>query len=46
MGRIVRSVRRRNVRKKYDVEPDWRKPGGTLSTGYKSRSAGYAPPGS
>ena len=28
-GRIVRSVRRRNVRKKYDVEPDWRKPGGT-----------------
>ena len=45
-GRIVRSVRRRNVRKKYDVEPDWRKPGGTLSTGYKSRSAGYAPPGS
>ena len=32
--------------KKYDVEPEWRKPGNQILTGYKSRSAGYQPPGS
>jgi hydrogenase small subunit len=45
-GPLVRSFRRRNMKKKYDVEPDWRKPGNQLTSGYKSRSAGYAPQGS
>ena len=45
-GPIVRTMRRRNIRNKYDVEPEWRTPGNELTTGYKSRSAGYAPPGS
>ena len=45
-GPIVRRFRNRNIRKKFDVEPEWRRPGNQLSTGYKSRSAGYAPPGS
>jgi hypothetical protein len=45
-GPLVRSFRQRNVKNKYDKEPEWRQRGGTLSTGYKSRSAGYAPPGS
>jgi hypothetical protein len=34
------------MKKKYDVEPDWRKPGNQLTSGYKSRSAGYSPQGS
>ncbi len=45
-GPLVRSFRNRNIRNKYDKEPEWRRPGNQLSTGYKSRSAGYAPPGS
>jgi hydrogenase small subunit len=45
-GAIVRTMRRRNVKNKYDREPEWRRRGKTLTTGYKSRSAGYAPPGS
>jgi len=45
-GPLVRWGRKRNMRKEYDVEPAWRTPGNELKTGYKSRSAGYAPPGS
>ena len=45
-GALVRWGRKRNMRTKYDVEPAWRTPGNQLTTGYKSRSAGYAPPGS
>jgi len=45
-GPMVRFFRNRNIKKKYDKEPKWRKPGNEISTGYKSRSAGYAPPGS
>ncbi len=45
-GPLVRWGRKRNMRNKYDREPEWRTRGGELKTGYKSRSAGYAPPGS
>ncbi len=45
-GAIVRTMRRRNVKNKYDREPEWRRRGKTLTSGYESRSAGYAPPGS
>ena len=45
-GPLVRWGRKRNMRNKYDVEPAWRQRGPELTTGYKSRSAGYAPPGS
>ena len=33
-GPIVRTMRRRNIAKKYDVEPAWRHKGKTLTTGY------------
>ncbi len=46
LGPILRYFRHRNIRTKYDVEPDWRKPGNTLTSGYRSRSSSYAPPGS
>jgi len=36
-GPIVRTMRRRNVKNKYDVEPEWRRKGKTLSTGYAKR---------
>ena len=36
-GPIVRSMRRRNIRHKYDIEPAWRKKGNTLTTGYAKR---------
>jgi hydrogenase small subunit len=45
-GPIVRYVRHRHIRKKFDQEPEWRRRGNQLLTGYRSRSAGYAPPGS
>ena len=32
----MRCFRKRNIRNKYDVEPEWRKPGNELTTGYKS----------
>ena len=38
-GPIVRYIRQRNIKNKYDVEPEWRKRGTTLTTGYR-RSAG------
>ena len=37
-GPAVRFFRKRNVDKKYDVEPEWRKPGNTLTTGYTPRN--------
>jgi hydrogenase small subunit len=46
IGPIVRGFRKRNIRNKFDVEPEWRRRGNQLTTGYKSRSAGYSPPGS
>ncbi len=46
MGPVIRYFRHRNIKNKYDVEPEWRKPGKTILTGYKSRTASYAPPGS
>jgi hydrogenase small subunit len=36
-GPFVRTMRKRNIRRKYDVEPKWRKRGSTLATGYKKR---------
>ena len=36
-GPLVRTMRKRNVRKKYDVEPEWRKRGPALTTGYAKR---------
>jgi hydrogenase small subunit len=38
MGPIVRYFRRRNIKNKYDVEPEWRKPGSRLETGYQPRN--------
>ena len=37
-GPAVRYFRKRNVDRKYDVEPEWRKPGNTLTTGYQPRN--------
>ena len=36
-GPIVRYMRNRNIAKKYDVEPEWRRKGKTLTTGYAKR---------
>jgi hydrogenase small subunit len=36
-GPIVRYMRHRNIAKKYDVEPEWRRKGKTLTTGYAKR---------
>jgi hydrogenase small subunit len=36
-GPIVRYFRHRNIDNKYDKEPDWRRPGKTLDTGYAQR---------
>jgi len=45
-GPVLKYFRERNIKKKYDIEPEWRKPGSTLLSGYRSRSSSYAPPGS
>jgi hydrogenase small subunit len=45
-GPIVRYFRNRNIKGKYDIEPEWRKPGNQILSGYKSRTSAYAPPGS
>jgi hypothetical protein len=37
-GPLLRYFRHRNIDKKYDVEPEWRKPGNTLTTGYQPRN--------
>jgi hydrogenase small subunit len=44
-GPIARKLRDRHIRRKFDKEPEWRRPGKQLLTGYKARSAGYSPPG-
>jgi hydrogenase small subunit len=36
-GPIVRYMRKRNMRKDYDVEPEWRRKGPQLTTGYSKR---------
>jgi hydrogenase small subunit len=38
MGPVVRYFRHRNVKNKYDVEPEWRKPSQRLLTGYQPRN--------
>ncbi len=38
LGPMVRYFRHRNIKNKYDVEPEWRKPTSTLTSGYKSRN--------
>jgi len=37
-GPLVRKFRYRNMERKYDVEPTWRKPSDTLQTGYQPRN--------
>jgi hydrogenase small subunit len=36
-GPIVRYMRRRHVKNNFDVEPEWRRKGGQLTTGYAKR---------
>jgi hydrogenase small subunit len=36
-GPIVRAMRKRNIKKSYDVEPEWRRKGSQLTTGYQKR---------
>jgi hypothetical protein len=36
-GPIVRYVRKRHIRNKFDKEPEWRKRGTALTTGYQKR---------
>ena len=45
-GPMFRYFRNRNIKNKYDVEPEWRKPGKQILTGYSKRTDGYTPPGS
>jgi hydrogenase small subunit len=35
-GPIVRYLRERRIRKTFDVEPSWRRPGTELTSGYKA----------
>jgi hydrogenase small subunit len=37
-GPIVRFFRNRNIKNKYDKEPEWRTPSTTLQTGYQPRN--------
>ena len=37
-GPIVRYFRNRNIKTKYDVEPEWRKPATSSTTGYQPRN--------
>jgi hydrogenase small subunit len=36
-GPVVSYMRKRNIKKKFDVEPEWRKPGRELTSGYQKR---------
>ncbi len=36
-GPVFRYMRNRNINKKFDKEPEWRKPGPTLTSGYSKR---------
>ncbi len=40
IGPVVRTMRQRNIRQKYDVEPGWRRRGPMLGTGYQPRHYG------
>ena len=37
-GPIVRHFRQKNIKQKYDREPEWRDPGAKLTTGYSPRN--------
>ncbi len=37
LGPMVRYFRHRNIKNKYDKEPEWRRPGKELATGYSKR---------
>ena len=36
-GPMINFFRKRNIKTKYDVEPEWRRPGPALTTGYQKR---------
>jgi hydrogenase small subunit len=36
-GPLLKFFRARNIKTKYDKEPEWRKPGRQLTTGYEQR---------
>jgi hydrogenase small subunit len=36
-GPVMRRLREHAVRRHFDIEPGWRRPGGTLTTGYRPR---------
>jgi hydrogenase small subunit len=36
-GPVFRYFRSRNIEKKYDIEPEWRRPGPVLTSGYQKR---------
>jgi hydrogenase small subunit len=36
-GPVLRGLRKRAIRRRFDVEPEWRRPGEKLSTGYEPR---------
>jgi hydrogenase small subunit len=36
-GPVVRYFRKRNLEKKYEIEPEWRRPGPSLASGYSKR---------
>jgi hydrogenase small subunit len=36
-GPVFRYFRKRNLEKKFDIEPEWRRPGPVLTSGYQKR---------
>jgi hydrogenase small subunit len=36
-GPVLRRLRERAIRKRFDVEPEWRRPGHELRSGYQPR---------
>jgi hypothetical protein len=34
---VFRYFRKRNLEKKFDIEPEWRRPGPVLTSGYQKR---------
>ena len=39
-GPVIRYFRKRHIKNKYDVEPEWRKRSSRLETGYQARNYG------
>ena len=37
-GPLYKHFRYRNIKNKYDVEPEWRRPAARLGTGYQPRN--------